>query len=153
MSTETNSNPPNGGGVAESASTALLQWLAQFGLNESTTELRLFEGRGPEERGLRRTKHLHTVYRKGDYNLSAAASAVCPCNCASSVAPADPSPPSPSSCRCFSDVARVAPILAIPSVLLITPAKVRASALVKAMMTTENVQRATDSEVRSTRRK
>jgi hypothetical protein len=129
--------------VAPSTGAALLAWLRQFGLDEQSTSLTLYEGCGPEERGLRTNTHMHRCARKEDAAATPGdQTSECSCSAANG-------PDEAAAVSCFSSPAVVAPVISIPSALLLTPAKVRSSRIIQSCLHDADASRATDSALLS----
>lgn len=154
---------PSAASETSSAASELLTWLRPFGVHTATTGLALHEGSGPAERGLRTVGHVHITAQRGRSRdeCSPAETAACSCcavasaaaarapTTAAPVSPASPAPYGCSSCaRCFPAAPLLAPMISIPGALLITPIKVRQSALAQSLLLPAHIARATDSQVR-----
>lgn len=175
MSDETTATPRSAAVAAASSSSCapppsasthqLLSWLSPFGLTPESTGLVVWEGCGPEERGLRTTRKIHSTnkQRPADNVESKPVPSEAQCTCTSnassaaalsaSIAAADSAaPPAPygqSSCSsCFSSAPIVAPLISIPQALLITPDRVRASAAIQSLLG-RHAARASDSQLLS----
>ena len=152
--------------ASASSTQQLLSWLSAFGVTSESTGLVVWEGCGPEERGLRTTRRIHSTNktRQNDpeaSNRTVTDEAQCTCaNIASSTAASSASiaaadsaivaaPYGQSSCAfCFSSPPIVAPLISIPQSLLVTPDRVRASALIKSLLGRHGA-RASDSQLLS----